>query len=200
MAKINYPIVTQSFELIRDQIAKILAEELDNQFVYTYDNLYKSIRVFTERFKPINESEYPMINVSMVRGDFADQDIRNSQTLFSFFIDVYTSAKATKNNPGDEIATKTNHKLAGKCRFILKHSAYKTLGFLPGLIARVTVRSYQFDNKPDQDAYSVCVGRIVLEVQAGDLDGLLVGKTQDGFLTDVKLFESDQGYNYFAVE
>ena len=111
MAKINIEIPIANFEIIRDRIALILAEEIDNQAVLTYDADLEAVEVFLERTKAFDKTEVPCINVSLATGNFSNKHQGYQDGVYIFNIDIYTNAQSTDAEDGDVLSTLSNHKL-----------------------------------------------------------------------------------------
>jgi hypothetical protein len=201
MSVINEPIGTQSFELIRDRIAEILAEELDMQNQLTYNPLMNAV-VYVERFIPFNESELPAVNVQLARTGIDGHDVLDADGTNYFFIDVYTKAATIKSDSGrvdgGGLSVRLMHKLIGVIRAILEDSRYKTLGFMPPFIHYRRIVEFKFANPKVGDLGSTSQGRITLEVKASLENGVTTPRLIRGYETVVKLHETEEGYYYFG--
>lgn len=211
MPFISSEIPQQHYELIRDRIALIIYQELENQWTLYNDNdlqapmpnpdisiTPESIRVFVDRIIPIDESECPVINVIYNGAQYNIENSLRAEGLNTFFIDVYTKAFADEFNDADQLANIKLQKILGKIAFILRHSLYKTLNFAPGFIGNTKVQSIQIGDPKDASLnLNGCVmGRIVFEVKATEYVTPMDVKNMNGFFTTVKLFNSNKGYLY----
>jgi len=198
---IEYAIGPQSFEIIRDRVGVIIADELDMQFQLTYDKLFES-RIYMERFIPFNESEYDAVNITVARVNLDSNTMLQSDGANTIFIDVYTKGRSYKEVDklidGSAIATRKMHRLVGVIRAILMDSRYKTLGFEPGFILRRQIVDLRFANPKVEDNVCTATGRIVFEVRAVEINGSVQPRILADFETVVKLHESEEGYYYFG--
>jgi hypothetical protein len=200
MSVISNEIGRQSFELIRDQIGAILYDELDGQYLQSYDPLMQA-RVYLERFVPFNQSELPCINITLGNVNFESKTPIESDGVNMFFIDVYTKATAA---PGDQpdtgaYAQKQMHKLVGVCRAILEDARYSTLGFEAPFIGHRRISGIKFADPETKDTVSVAKGRITMIVKANEENGSTTPRLLAEFQTVVKINESDSGYMYFGT-
>ena len=65
MAKINTIIQSQANEVIRDRIAEIIADEINNQIIMNYPSPDIDATVWVERSNSPDKTELPMIVVSL---------------------------------------------------------------------------------------------------------------------------------------
>ena len=195
MGQIKKIIPAQFFEVIRNRIAEILVDELDQQVLLTYDTDLEA-KVYLERFVPFDNSELPAINVSFSAGDYNNQTARDVDGTYSYFIDVFTQAKTTDDDRGDKLAIFKLHKLLGVCRAIIQNPIYKTLGFEPPFIMSRQISRIFIAEPKEGDTLSVVMGRLILTIVAPEDTQLLTAKLIKGFDTQVKLFLTDKGYIY----
>ena len=194
MPQITLPIQTQSFELVRDRIGEILADELPEQAILIGDTDLNAT-VFRERFVPMSSTELPAVNVYLARGEYNKLTNINQDGVYSYNIDVYTSAATTNDERGDSLAMVKLQKLMGVVHGILSHQAYLTLGFAPGLIGHRSVKGLAIQQPgKGKDAESVVMGRLMFDVKAADVNERVQGTLIAGYQTTVKLHESEQGY------
>lgn len=200
MSIINVPIGPQSFEIIRDRIGRILAQELQTQFQLNYD-LNLRANVWIERFLPFDQAkELPSVNVQLAEGNYGGQTQIQSDGTYRYFVDCYVSAKSSNaNGAGDQFAMSKLQRLMGVVRAIMEYSNYKTLGFNtpPGFVMNRHWEGLQIAN-PDQkrvDAESSVMGRLVLSVKVPENNDLgSLAKTLNILYTQWKLGETDRGY------
>lgn len=198
MTLITLPISQQKFELIRDQIAIILASEIDNQSILTYTPSLSGMKVYVESINPEDKTDLALINVSFVRGAYGDQKTNDGKTkgVYNYNIDVYTNSKDSAANRGDKLSALFLQKLLGLCRVIIDHPLYKTLGFDPGFIYRVNCKEINIRDESKNDALNSRMGRLLIEVQAEESnlnpDGILLALSN----TTVNLNETSEGYYY----
>ena len=197
MSVINQAIGAQAFEVIRERVGEILADELDMQFQLTYDALMEAT-VYIERHVPFNQSELPAVNVQLARVPLDNHDQLNTDGSQIFFIDCITKANAAANVDGDSYSARLMQRLMGVCRAILEDSKYKTLGFSPPFIMNRRVMDMRFGDPQTKDSVSVAKGRIILQVRAAEINGIVVPNVIDSYKTSIKLHESEAGYFYFG--
>lgn len=198
MAVIQGEIGRQSYELVGDRIAEILADELPEQFALsTAAPELKSVlaaQVFTERVVPFDKTEVPCVNVQLASGDYSGQTVKQSDGTYTFFIDCYASAKNTEDAKGDQYALIKLKKLMGVIRAILQDTRYKTLGFTAPFVMSRQVTGIAISNNAQQDATHTVMGRITLVVKVPETVELIEPELIAGYQTTVKLFETELGY------
>lgn len=196
MSQITLPIPTQAFELIRDRIGEILADELANQV----DAFYKTeldAKVFVERFVPFDETDIPSVNVSLVRGDFDIQTTINTDGTYRYNIDCYHKAPTTDAKRGDTASMQKLQTLLGACRAILESTKYITLGFAAPFIEHRSSENFQIEPPVDaKDTANVVMGRMVFIVRAAENNDIVTPPLIKGYDTQVKLVLTDKGYEY----
>ena len=195
MAKINTIIPTQNYELIRDRIAIILADEFQNQLFLTYDVDVDPV-IFVERSNPFDKEELPAVNVSMAVGNFANKNLGSSDGTYQFNIDFYTRSKSNAATGGDIISTKKLHRMIGMARYILEDPIYKTLGFNPGFIMHTICTEIIIKQLDKDDATNTAMGRLIFTVKANESNRLLSPSIALGFDTKVTIEISNEGYYY----
>lgn len=198
MAVIPGEIGRQSYELVGERIATILADELPEQFALSTAapelKAALAAQVFTERIVPFDKTEVPCVNVQMASGDYSGQTVKQDDGTYTFFIDCYTSAKNTDDVKGDQYAMVKLKKLMGVVRSILKDTRYKTLGYAPGFIMSRQISGIAIANNAQQDATHTVMGRITLVVKVPETVELIEPELIAGYQTTVKLFETELGY------
>lgn len=203
MSVIDSVIGQQSFELIRDRVGEMLYDEIENQYVRTYDERLQPV-IYMERFVPFNESEIYQgaINITVARQMLNNQSLLQSDGINTFFIDVYQCAKSTTEDgrliDGASVATKNMHRMCGLIRAIIEDARYKTLGFTPGFIGNRHIVEIKFNNPKIEEKVSVATGRIVLQVRAPEMNGKNTPTVLADLKTTVKIGESDAGYTYIG--
>lgn len=158
-------------EIVRDQISAILAVEIENQRILAIaagknsNNFYFS--VYTERSRPWESGEMPLVNVLFDRDLFDTKGsslINKSQPTGTFYIDCYGYKAADENNTGDELASREVDRIARLARNIIMHNGYAYLK-LRGLVARRwIIRREKFMPNINQDgAENIIACRLTLE-------------------------------------
>jgi hypothetical protein len=198
MSIITESIGPGSFELVRDRIGEILYDELAYQAAIDYDEWLQVERVYISRYVNFNESELPAINVGIGRVDLDNHDVTQADGTGVYWIDVHMGAKSSNGVDGGALAVSRMHNLVNKCRGIIEHSEYKTLGFAPPFIMFRRVVQLLFNPPETKDNYSICVGRIILHVKAPENKRMYIPSNIGSYKTTVKLHESENGYLYFG--
>lgn len=189
-------ISPHAFEIIRDRIGEILADEIANQYTLTSDEDLNLGEVWIERFVPFDKEELPTINVSLASGAFSGQTQKHTDGVYTYFIDVYTKAKTSETDRGDVLATIRLHRLLGVCRAILENPQYKTLLFTAPFIFNRHFESLSIAEPGTQDAVSSIQGRLTFSVKAIETNELITPILLGIHDTRVKLNLTDKGYFY----
>lgn len=194
MALITNIIQPRNYELIRDRIGLILAEEIQNQFALTANQDINST-VYVERIVPFDKTEMPCLNVLLSRGGFGNNDVKQSDGTYTYFIDVYAKSKSTNGSNGDKLAMISLQKNIGIIIAILEDTRYIRLGFTHPSISSTMVSDFAIaDPSNNQDASSIVMGRITFTVRVPEKVELINASDIDGWETSVTLEESDKGY------
>lgn len=195
-SQINYSIPQQNFEIIRDQIALVLATELANQ--YNLDNTYPKVsKVYVERFTSVNsETEVPLLNVNLLSATFEDQGALAQQSTLLFGIDVYTQSAFTDSEDGDVLASKNCRQLGGLIRYILKQDCYKQLALPRGIvISKGQVTGFKILDKTEvQDALCDVLGRVMYQIQAVESNEPAGGNIANEATMKVTFNTDDKGF------
>lgn len=195
MAIINTIIPPASFEIVRDRVHAILAEELANQAVLSPGAGF-SMRVYKERSVPPNQDEAPMINVRWIGTPYSAKTMVQSNGTNTYQIDIYTSAKTTATDSGDSLALVKLHRLMGITRSIFANPKYKTLGYQPPFVMRSSISALNLGFIGEQDAMSYVIGTVMLDVDLPESTELIIPNLIAGSDTTLKLENSNQGYYY----
>lgn len=205
-AKLTTAIPAQNFELIRDRIGEILAEELPNQATRTGDSKLANITVYKERFIPVQAltsiaGETPLVDVFYNGGQFEQSTLTEQDGRNSYFIDVYTCAKSQLDVQkklsalGDTLASLQLQRILGVCRAILMAAPYVTLGFDPGFILHRSVRAVSISEPvAAKEALPVMHGRLEFSVRAPEDSEGNQAVTADSYQTTAKLQETEKGF------
>jgi hypothetical protein len=196
MSVINEVIGPQSFEVVRDRIGRILADELAAQASMSGNT---DLRVFNwiERFLPFDNPELPSVNVKLGEGTYGGQSQIQSDGTYRYYIDAYVKAKSHQDDPGDQKAITKLHRLLGVCRAIIEDPRYKTLGFVTpaGFIMNRHFESIQIQDPGKQEMESMVMGRLVLSVKVPEYPGgFVVGTAFREMRTTVMLDSTERGY------
>lgn len=144
MAKLNTLIDKQdNCEIIRDQIAAILAVEEANQRVLAIadgqDTELWRFNVYTEKFNPwklltksdgTSESQTPIVNVLFDNDTFDNKNSNQTEqqaTKGMFFLDCYAHKPKTESLDSDEATSKEAERIARLVRNIIMSAEYNQL-------------------------------------------------------------------------
>ncbi|MBC7486103.1 MAG: hypothetical protein H7282_05075 [Cytophagaceae bacterium] len=195
MSKIINPIPPQGFEIVRDRIADILIDELASQAVLCADPEL-NINVFLERFNTLDKSEFPAANIALATGAYDNENMKTVDGTYTYYVDFYSSSKTTTER-SDTLANKKLQKYLGKARAIFKNPVYKTLGFAPPFISKVTVATLDINPPtPTNDADSSVEGRLSITVRLVETTELIEAVLIAGYETKIKIGETNKGYYY----
>jgi hypothetical protein len=200
-AVIGTTISPQSYEIVRDRIGRILAEEITNQYALTKDKDLK-VNNWIERFIPFDNKELPSVNVSLAEGMYGQPGMWNTAIqadgLYRYYIDCYVNAVSKDGEGGDSKAIVKLHRLMGVCRSIIMDARYVRLGFKapPGFVASRHIESIQIKdpNPKENDMQSTVMGRIVLSVKLPETPEYAQFSPTRTTKTTVKLSDTDKGY------
>lgn len=177
----------QNFELVRDRIGQILADEFSAQSVTPV--------IYKERIVPFDKTDLNAINVVFSKGNFDSKTQIDRDGVHVFNVDCYVSAKTTSSLQGDVKANLLLQKTLGIVGYILSASQYNTLLFSRPFIKHTMVKSIQFANTgTNQDAISVVMGRVEFEVHVNENSRVVTPVVFGELHTTVKLEETDKGY------
>ena len=196
MSKITTEIPFQGFELIREKIGEILADEILAQFAIHADP-ERNATVFIERIIPIDKTETPVVNILYSRSNYDGNTPVNSNGKNSYNIDVYARAKTKIAKSGDTQAMSNLTRILGIVRAILESSHYLTLGFVPPFVMHTEVTSIEIqDPKDNQDGANIMMGRLMFVVDAVEDTEKIQPREAEGYDTQVKLEETDKGFAF----
>jgi hypothetical protein len=200
MALLTQKIPEQNFELVRDRIALILADEISAQAAIVPLTTEMDATVHLERFVPFSQVDMPCVNVVFSSGSYDNQNTLTADGLYKYNIDVYMKSKTIGTDGGDKLASIKLHRLLGICRAILENPKYRTLGFAPPSLQRVTVVDINIEEPQNtQDGSSVIMGRLTFDVSVCEGTQLDSGNNISGWETSVQMDETPQGYQFSKV-
>ena len=209
-----------TFELVRDQIAAILAVESANQQVLAplavpaEDPRLWKLRVFIERTNPWSEfkDKGPQLDTAPIVNVWFDEstvDLKRSNiverqmTEGTFNVDVYgygvSEASGATHIPGDERAARDLHRAVRLVRNILMAGAYTYLG-MRGVVAKRFVQSIKSFQPPidDRAANQVQAARLAFRVDFNEFSPQVQGEPFETLHVTVKRKET--GEVYFAAK
>lgn len=168
-------------EIVRDQIAAILAVEVVNQRTLAItagkDPDDHSFSVYIERSKPWEGSEMPLVNVLFDNDRFDNKNsnqIDRQRATGTFHIDCYAKKTTTDDNEGDELSSKEADRIARLVRNILMANeyaylalGYRELGVGNNLVTkRYVMRREKFQPDIRNEAYeNIIACRLTIEVE-----------------------------------
>lgn len=200
MALLKSFIPPQQFELVRERIGEILADELEHQFVLSRElagNYPYNPKVWVERSVSWDKTEGPSLNVTLSRGDYDNGNPRSVDGTYTYWVDIRTNAKFKEDGRGDRRAMLHVQRIAGMVRAILMNPAYMTLGFARPSISHVRVTTIAAaDTSDQQDATSEARARVEVSVRVAEGVELKTAPELMGTDTKVKLFNTEKGYLY----
>ena len=168
---IDYAIQPQRYEVVREQIGAVLLSEFANQVItYGLDIAYAPSTVDVERLVRIDEKDFPICNVSLVKGDYDSKDYSGYvRGTYIYYVDFYTGSASTLTGQGDRMAVLALQRMMGVARSILDDTRNKTLQFDPKTsgvqIQRVSVDSLFIGVPGDvQNAEDLIWGRLKFTV------------------------------------
>lgn len=181
---IEEQIDSGNFEIVRNQIGIILAEEIYNQLDISGNDMH--LGIFLERTIPIDNSEEAVINISVANVDYQDHNLVSMQGSYNFFIDVY----AVQIDSPYKVQTLLNY-----IRYILSNQRYRTLDFTPGFIGGTYVNSFEIETKLlAQDSDFTRISRLMFNVRIMESENMNVGENFYLNETNYKICESELGY------
>jgi hypothetical protein len=195
MSLIAEIIPAQGFEIVRDAIGVILTTELTRQ--KQLQGFTEDINVFSERITPMDDAEELYINVLLDGATYGSFTEKDTQGRTTYFIDVHTTGKAIRAKAGTSTSVARLHKFVGMCRYILSHTAYKTLNLPLGLIGGTYIESFGVSDpsRKDDSQYSR-FARLAFAVRIQENQALWQGINIVGNDAQVKLDLTDKGFQY----
>lgn len=197
---ITQAIPAQAFEVIRNRIGEIIANEFTAQKVITPS--WVKPTVWVERYYAFDsETQLPAVNVTFSGGSYLNENIVRSQAEYIYNINVSTASPSTSTANGDKLALLQMQKIVGMIRAILMNPIYVKLGYAnnAGVVISRRIESIRIGDKKDiQDALSDVVGQIVLVVNAIETTELGTGVEVQMVNSHVRLDESPQGLFFNA--
>lgn len=199
---IGYEITAQNYELIRNQIGAILAQEFESQASEYYNTDCEGVDFYIERVQPIDHNELAIVNVSVDQGEYGNKHQGSSDGTYTFFVDAFANSKSTASHKGDKLAGYRVQRIIGICRAILDNPIYKTLSFAPGFIMRTMVMSIEMlaMKQDGVDALNSRVCRLTFQVKANESVELPAGNLLTDHITRIHLGLTDKGFRYVIGE
>jgi len=196
MGLITEAIQPRAYELIRDRIAAIVADELFQQAAINYDSELDA-SIFLERSTPFNQSELPAVNIMLADGNYTDESVNAQRGSYSYHIDVYAKASSIPGERGDQASAVRMQRIVGVIHAILSDKHYITLQFARPFIENTRVEGIIMANPKDtKDAANVIMGRITFVVRVPENVQDYPAITLAGYDTQVQIELSAQGFLY----
>lgn len=200
MSRIDVEIPPQGFEIVRDRIGMILADELYEQLILSGNYLF-DLKVWVERFVALDKTELPCVTVSYVGTQPDNGPVIQVNGENDYHIDCYVNAVYRDGVRADQAAMLRLQRLIAVCWYILTDPKYVTLGFQVGtglkpFIKRRRVKSVIIDEPRQDDATSSVRGRIVYGVDCASVYSLISPPPLDEKSTILRLNQTDKGYYY----
>lgn len=203
-----------SNEIIRDQIAAILAIEIENQQTlaiavdkdpddYTFD-------VYIEKSKPWEAGEMPLVNIIFDNDRFDNKNsnrVDRQHAVGTFHIDCYGRKDTTDDESGDELSSREADRIARFVRNILMAGEYiyLALGYrelgtgLNIVTSRYIMRREKFQPDINSETYeNVVACRITIEVEYDELSPQ--AEMEDFELLIHSCIRDDDDKIYFVTE
>lgn len=196
MSNIVKPIVQREWELIRDRLGLILAQELATQAQLDYNDVLFSLPdVYIERYIPFNHTEMPAINVMVAQGEYTQETQETQDGTWTFYVDGYQKATDEDGQRGDQYAAMRLQRLMGVCQAIIMDSRFKTLLFEPGAISNRRVVSIMMaDPTKAMEATNAVMARMTVEVRVSDDVELVDSIALADYATQAQLSDTAIGY------
>jgi len=206
VSKILTAIPDQAFELVRDRIAEILLVELAAQATLQTDvevkALLNDVKIFSERFHPLNEAEFFGVEIFLFTGDYDNKSAGSARGSYTFYLDCFGRAASTNQQEGDVRSSLKLQKLIGIIRAILESPNWTTLGFTPPnqFVGRTEVKGIKrTEEKNTQDSGNIMFYRIVFDVIATEGTDANVGVPWAQSDTVVTIEETALGLEYTVI-
>lgn len=193
-------ITERAFEFIGAQLPVIIKDELADQAV-KLSNPYLDAKVFRERLIPVDSSELTncaVVNTMLARDNFDEiQTPLTNDGTHRYYVHAYVKADFTQQQRGDTAAYILLQRVLGVIKGILMAPQYLDLGFEPGVIAHRHVESIEIAQPSNpEESENMVYGRLTLVVRAPDHPDPESAVLINGNDTQVKLHETDLGYQY----
>lgn len=205
LALITEAIAQSNLELLRDRIASILVDELNNQATLQQSvdpdlaAQLSALQVFSERFYPLSDSEFPAIVIFFFIGEYDNKSQHSKRGVYQYYIDLLTKAQSTPANNADKISAIRAQRLALLINAILEDPNYLTLGFPPadGVVQRTLVRNLKrTEEEYTRDALGALMYRLIFEVVVAEQTNTIASVPLALSTTNVRIAETDRGYQY----
>lgn len=214
MAVIPTIIGQRNFEVIRDQIAAILTDELNQQRTLLSEvtgddrdqdliNYLGDLDIITERYAEPSEEDFPFVDVFFFNDDFDNKDPFAKRGTTQYIIDVFSigEKQTPTGSEGGVVSATRGQRVAGMIDSILEFPHYNKLLQPNGVVNRTLVRSIKrTEEENSRDSINIILYRVIFEVVMGESVGSLTGPLAQNNITNVSIGESDLGYVWEFIE
>jgi len=203
MSIITARILPSNFEIVRDRIFDIISSEMAYQAA-TFGDTDLVMKIWNSRsvaFDKVEVMPQAAVNVNYVHSDYNSMDVTMETDVHKYTIDVHTGGKTKQDGSsrGDANAMVKAQKILGICKKIFMDPQYKTLGFAPPSVQRRSCEAVDIaQSSRGDDADSLTMGRLTVNVQINEECNLINADLIKGFDAQVKIELTDKGY-YFQV-
>lgn len=200
MTLLDHIIPEANFEKIRDQIFAVLYDEFQNQVYNFSNNSCREITWWAERTRPLDKAESGAIIISTFKGDYENKSQGSTHGTYQYVIDFLANQPNKEGNDGDKLSSIEMQKMIRNVRYILEHPNYRTLGFTDAFIEHTEVSGFQIykDERPG-DAMNNAIGQILFRVRCEEPGTPNRGRLIASSLTDVRIEETANGFQYLKV-
>lgn len=204
-SKINQAIAFQRFEQIRDRIVEILMVEIDQQKTLQTDprvvGVLNNTTFYRERFRAMNESEMLAVAIFLFNADYDNKNQTSVRGTYTFFLDCFAREFHTQLEDGDEASALSGQSAIGFIRSILENPNWFQLGFGDAsqttFVNTTSIKSVKrTEEENTKDAGNIIMYRIIFEVVATEDTNFIEGVPLKLATTNVRLSETDQGFQY----
>jgi hypothetical protein len=188
----NYKIPVQSFEIIRDRIALIIAAELKNQY-----DLYGGFNpsIWIERFIPFDFSELPAVNIVLDNLNLTNKNPGKCYYDVRYNIQVSTKGEDVEGISGDVTSSIDCQKITGMIRYILENPNNLRLQFLsnPSIVSGNEISEILISKPEEKDGNYVVVSQLGLKVKTEETNGEVSPVIGETYITTMKIEATNKG-------
>lgn len=194
---ITTPIPYSKVELCRDQIAIIIKQNLDLQYLYNYNTDAEVEAVYIETTNPNDFTELSLVDVGVDNVSYSNKNYAGAVTANATInVDVNVKSKTSSGTRGDSASRTKCTRLLSIIRYILEDPIYKTLGFDPGFINGVSVESIGMADPDKYDTQNSSMGRLVFNIILTENNTLIDGVPLEEAVTQQFIGTTDKGFKY----
>lgn len=195
MAIIDHTIPKTNYQLIFDNIAAILLDELAEQYNLSGNGDLNISKIWKNRRTQFNPSEFPTINLTLSSARTTAKFQKQVDKNVIYYIDLYTSKASNDGFNGDERSAESGFDTANVIDYILSYPNYRTLNGFPNV--KHTEITDISQGEVDSDGGTKCmVVRLELTVSTINTAETIAPTPLNGNDTEVKLDSTEKGYFY----